>query len=289
MRTIIPYKSLRENSWAEDLTPSQEIRQSCMYVQCMGHYSATTAYGVIGREHLHSYLYLYTNEGSGILSYKGREVKLPTGCSAVLDCDLPHSYYCDPEQNWDFYWIHFSGSCIDGYLSEIIDNWDICHQGSADIFYLIYDESRASDNIIHAIQSSTALIDLCSALLVELKQNQQSRGNTVSPIIKNAIFYLEEHITQELRLDDLCAALDVSKFYLSHLFKEQTGFSPYEYLITLRLSYAKSLLRSTQEPVSVIAEKAEFGGSSYFIQLFRKREQITPLQYRNYFLHLSSV
>ena len=53
MRPLTPYSSLKGNSWAEDFTPSGEIRQKYMYVQCMGHYEATPSYSVISRSNLH--------------------------------------------------------------------------------------------------------------------------------------------------------------------------------------------------------------------------------------------
>ncbi|WP_130838249.1 AraC family transcriptional regulator [Lachnoclostridium sp. Marseille-P6806] len=282
MRTIIPYASLGKDSWAEDLTPSQEIRQLYLYIQCMGRYHASASYGVIGRSHLHSYLCLYTRSGCGKILYQQKEAELPAGCSAILNCDLPHSYYALPGDVWDFFWIHFSGSCIDGYLTEITEHWDICRNTPESLLRELF-HSAGSGDITDAIRSSTLLIRLCSDYLIHLKKTRQGRDHMLSPLVRNALDYLEENFATALSLDELCRALSVSKYYLAHCFKEQTRFSPYEYLITRRLSYAKSLLRSTAQPIGQIASLCGFSSASYFIQTFKKREGMTPGDYRQYF------
>lgn len=287
MRTLTPYSSLKGNSWAEDFTPSGEIRQKYMYVQCMGHYEATPSYSVISRSNLHSHLLLYTKRGKGVIRYQGKEVFLPEKSSVIINGENPHTYYCAPDGEWNFYWIHFSGSCIDGYLSEIDENWDVNDKDIGDVFHQIYDSSRRGDPILQAIESSTQIIDLCSKFLIDLKRHQQKGDQALSPVVRSAVYYLEEHLSGEISLDRVCERLGISKFYLSHLFKEQTGSGVYEYLIALRLSCAKSLLRSTTQPVSEIAARCGFGSSSYFIQVFRKHESMTPLQYRSYFLQRS--
>ena len=54
----------------------------------------------------------------------------------------------------------------------------------------------------------------------------------------------------------------------------------YEYQIELRLSYAKELLKYTDLPVNEIAERCGINQASHFINLFKSREHITPLQFR---------
>ncbi|MBQ9612922.1 MAG: helix-turn-helix domain-containing protein [Lachnospiraceae bacterium] len=288
MQTIIPYSSLDPDSWAEDFTPSQNSRRRYMYIQCMGHYHARPSYGVLKRSNLHSYLFLYTISGCGVIDYLDEEVLLPAGKAAIINCEDVHSYYCVPSQNWDFCWIHFSGSCIDGYLSEIMESWGVVPiPGAEETFRMLF-EKRKQEDLVSGIECSTMLISLCSSFLLALKQEQSNSEQKILPIVRSAIGTLEEKFTEDLSLDALCGELGISKYYLSHIFKEYTGFSPYEYLINVRLSFAKSLLRSTDQTISDISDRCGFSSSSHFIQTFRRREGITPRRYREYFLNLSA-
>jgi AraC-like DNA-binding protein len=287
MKTIKPTGYLSKDSWSEDFTPSEDTRNSCLYVQCIGHYQAGPGYMVSRRHNLHSYLILYTMSGTGILEYMGKKEKLNRGNIALIDCTYDHSYY--PEINtgkddlWNFKWIHFYGNCIDGYLKSITDNFMITEISDCDdLFNQIYNELHKvsySSNIA----CSTLLINLCSQYLINIKKCFQGKEKRISPIVRDAANIIEERFSSELALDDLCKELNISKYYLAHLFKEQIGYSPYEYLLTKRLSFAKSLLRGSDKSVSEISELCGFSKSSYFIQLFKKNEHTTPLQYRKYF------
>ncbi|MCR5031301.1 MAG: helix-turn-helix domain-containing protein [Lachnospiraceae bacterium] len=284
MRTIIPYAYLKEDSWAEDFTPSQELRQKNMYVQCMGHYRSLPGYGVFDRSKLKSYLLLYTSHGTGIVRYMGKEIPLPPGYATLIDCSVPHSYFCAPEEYWDFRWIHFGGTCIEGYLSDYMDNWDIApnEQGTA-FFQGIYEQMQSNEQTSY-ITCSTRLIGLCSDMLVHVLKNSDATSARISPMVNSAIDLFEEEFQSDLDLTYICDKLSVSKYYFLRTFKQQTGFTPNDYLITVRLNHAKALLRSTTMTIEEIALECGFSASTYFIQVFKKREAVTPLHYRKFFL-----
>ncbi len=288
MRTTIPYTYLHTDSWAEDFTPSQEQRQKHMFIQCMGHYRSLPGYGVYDRSKLKSFLLLYTSHGTGIVKYMGREVALPPGYATLIDCSLPHSYYCAPDEKWDFRWIHFSGSCIDGYLSDYMAHWGIAPNPEGTAFFQSIYELVKSGRQTSYITSSTKLITLCSDMLVNVLENSEIGQKGLSPIIVNAIQIFEEEFPSDLNLTSVCEKLSVSKFYFLRTFKEQTGFTPNDYLITVRLNHAKSLLRSTTLSIEDIALDCGFSTSTYFIQVFKKREAVTPLHYRRFFLQESA-
>lgn len=288
MKTIIPYSSLEKESWAEDLSPASDFRQKYMFVQCMGHYLAKPSYAVMRRKNLHSYLLLYTKKGRGLLEYQNHSISLTAGYSALINCDDVHSYYCAPDGEWDFFWTHFSGNCIDGYLSEIMNNWNIDEEDMGDVFTSLYRHAKGN-TVLDAIEASTEIINICSKYLVYLKSTGRRDGKALSPIVQNAILLFEERMMQPLSLDSVCSELHINKYYFSHIFKQQTGISPYNYIILFRLSNAKALLRSTSDSIESISSQCGFGSCSYFIHIFRDQVGMTPLAYRNYFLQLTDT
>jgi len=284
MKTIIPYSYLQSDSWAEDFTPSPEVRQKTMFVQCMGHFRSIPGYGIFNRSKLKSCLLLYTSHGSGIISYKGQTVKLTPGMAALIDCTVPHSYYCAPDEGWDFRWIHFAGSCIDGYITDYMSNWGIAPNPEGTRFFQDIYELMHNNDQVSFISCSSKLISLCSDMLIHLLQSNDNSTRRISPVISSAVALMEEEFQSDLDLTCICKKLSVSKFYFLRIFKQQTGFTPNEYLTTVRLNCAKSLLRSTAMTIESIALDCGFSTSTYFIQVFKKREAVTPLQYRKYFL-----
>lgn len=102
----------------------------------------------------------------------------------------------------------------------------------------------------------------------------------IPPGIREAERYINRHFQEPLLLDDLARQLHVSKYHFIREFSRYVGSSPHEYQIELRLSYAKELLKYTDLPVNEIAERCGINQASHFINLFKSREHITPLQFR---------
>lgn len=289
MRTYLPIACLKENSWAEDFTASQYTKEHFMYVQCMGHFIATSRYILSPRQNLHSFLLLYTVDGKGIVQYQDNTVELSAGYAVLINCTEQHSYRCAPGHTWNVRWVHFSGHSITGYINYITKNWkpvrfEHGEQKMMDLYTCV-----KNPDPVNEIQLSTMLIQLCSDIAVELKAKQTRASETLSPTIKLALAYYEEHFQEKLSLDTLSRELNVSKYHLAHQFKEQIGHSPHEYLTIIRLNYAKSLLRSTSQTINSISEKCGFDTSSYFIQAFKKHEGTTPLKYRTYYRNLENT
>lgn len=102
----------------------------------------------------------------------------------------------------------------------------------------------------------------------------------IPPGIREAERYINRHFQEPLLMDDLARQLHVSKYHFIREFSRYVGSSPHEYQIELRLSYAKELLKYTDLPVNEIAERCGINQASHFINLFKSREHITPLQFR---------
>ncbi len=84
-----------------------------------------------------------------------------------------------------------------------------------------------------------------------------------------------------LNLKDMAEDLFVSTSYLTKIIKEQTGSNFTDYVNTLRLESAKSLLKNTNHSIKDIAEETGFSSQHYFSRIFKKHNDMTPLDYRN--------
>lgn len=78
----------------------------------------------------------------------------------------------------------------------------------------------------------------------------------------------------------LAASLYVSESYLRRIFAEEVGMPPKKYLISMRISHAKQLLRDGGESIGRVAEKSGFSGVYHFCRAFREEVGQTPTQYR---------
>ncbi len=92
--------------------------------------------------------------------------------------------------------------------------------------------------------------------------------------------YIHEHYREDIRLEDIAAAVHVSKSTALQIFRQGIRQAPVAYLIRCRLRHAAGLLRSTEKKISAVAEETGFESSTYFCRKFRELYGVTPKAYR---------
>ena len=85
---------------------------------------------------------------------------------------------------------------------------------------------------------------------------------------------------EKIRRDALAERFYINKFYLTRVFKEQFGQTVTNYLVQLRITQAKRLLRFSDKNVEAIAQECGLNDANYFSRLFKKVEGTTPGEYR---------
>lgn len=95
--------------------------------------------------------------------------------------------------------------------------------------------------------------------------------------------YIRENYFEKVSLDELSEIVNINKYYLIRLFKQQTGLSPIDYLINVRLSQAEKLLTQTSLTISEISDRVGFHSPSHFSKTFKESNHMTPSTYRKKF------
>ncbi len=98
--------------------------------------------------------------------------------------------------------------------------------------------------------------------------------------VEDIIQWIEQHYSEEFRLESLAGELHLSPFYLSRLFNTATGSSITQYITARRIREACLLLQTSSLSISAIGQNVGLSNPSYFNQLFKRATGITPHQYR---------
>lgn len=96
-----------------------------------------------------------------------------------------------------------------------------------------------------------------------------------------AIRYIHRYYSEDLSLDRVASAINISGIYLSQIFKKETGQTFVEYLTTHRIEVSKKLLREDNYKIYEISDKVGFNSNQYFSQVFRKITGESPQDYRD--------
>lgn len=92
---------------------------------------------------------------------------------------------------------------------------------------------------------------------------------------------LSEKVYETVTLEEICAKLNYSKTYLSKLFRQSCGCSIHEYYLRLKMKEAKRLIREGNESLTEISNRLGFSDPHYFSRIFKKKEHMTPKEYRS--------
>lgn len=103
--------------------------------------------------------------------------------------------------------------------------------------------------------------------------------------ILSILSYLNEHLTEDITIEDLSARFFLSRYYLMHTFKEQTGYTVGSYLTTKRLLLAKELI-AAGSPITEVCYSCGFKNYSTFSRAYKKSFGESPRDYRQSLLSL---
>jgi len=132
------------------------------------------------------------------------------------------------------------------------------------------------------------MLMLTTQLLIEISSNPResfidSDSGKDEKLLKvqEVINFLTQHYREQMALTDVAEEVNLSKSYLSHLFKEVTGMTVMECLMGYRLTQAKFFLVTHRSmKVTEIALNNGFESSAHFSRFFKKHTGLSPLQFR---------
>lgn len=255
------------------------ITDNYYYITATGHFICSSEY-LVERSEYPDPIIIYIMRGFLSVESEGDRCKAGEGDIVLLDCQSAHKYYADPET--EFVFLHFSGAnSIEIAKNLIKQNNGPIFSGPLNTRIMV----TMSDTIgklrdgrpIPGVEISRRLYSILCFLT-----SSGEASSEMNETISDAVNYIHEHISQELNVEALAARAYLSPYYFSRLFKKETGFSPMEYVTTVRLNMAKKLLRTTDIPVHNIASRLGYNSCGGFINAFTRKLGVSPGKFRHY-------
>ena len=142
---------------------------------------------------------------------------------------------------------------------------------------------------MQGFQSVTTFLNILNAMananrkrLVTGMYEQELGANSKSRRIAKVCEHIDRNLDKELSLSEVAALVNMSDSAFSHFFKKRTGLSYINYVNNQRIAKACTLLADTTLSASEICYDCGFNNKSNFIRIFRKRKNMTPIEYRKY-------
>lgn len=264
-------------------TPSDFAKINLYHLQEIGELHAQQQH-ISKRADLNSHLFFIVKSGSGVITYEDQIHPIHAGDCVFLDCRKPYAHETSADL-WSLQWLHFSGpNIINIYAKYRERGGQPCFRPQSperfeSIWKMLYDISR-SDDYIRDMRLNEGLTHLMTLLMDESWHPETSAAGTKRQNLQEIKAYLDTHYAEKITLDDLAEQFYINKFYLSRIFKAQYDISINTYLLHLRITKAKQLLRFSNNSLENIGLQCGMGPLNYFSRTFKKVEGINPSEYR---------
>ncbi len=118
------------------------------------------------------------------------------------------------------------------------------------------------------------------ALKMEWESSIKDKSPKLKELIQIAVKYIHNNFERDISLADIAKFVFLSPSYFARAFKEETGVSPINYLLKVRVERAKELIVESNLKISDIALSVGFSNQQRFNEIFKKYTGMTPTQYK---------
>ena len=237
-------------------------------------------------QHSHDFCeILYVAGGAGEAILEGKKFRLAPGDLVVVNPGTLHEERSDAKAPLRLIFLAIRDFAVPGLPAGCLsqEKYRVLSCGEyrykMDI-YLRELLQETSSQIEFYQEISQGLVSALLVLVMRLIRINPEDEAALSQECQKIKEYLDQNFTSPITLDSLLETVYISKHYLSHLFKEQTGVSPIKYLTSKRMEKACELLSETELPVSEVSKAVGYENPLYFSQVFKRIYGISPVKYR---------
>ena len=232
------------------------------------------------------YQLLYIVSGKGHFYFHGEDRVVYAGRMVLIQPRQEQHYEYFGEDKPEVYWVHFTGSDVKNILRSYNIPMDdpIFYSGASSTYSYLFKE------MINELQNcKTGYEDLLTMYLRQIfllvQRTRQEERPTVSTYIQEemefARRYFNEHYNEPISIQEYAESRNMSVCYFQRNFKQIVKHTPMQYLLTIRVNNAASLLETTDYSMAEIAAIVGYEDPLYFSRLFRKIKGVSPRDYRN--------
>lgn len=236
----------------------------------IGGYWYTTQHNLIQRT-CREMILIHCDQGSGSFHIANRQFTVAPGHTFFLPANRPHGYRCHPTQGWSIRWLHFAGDHAARLcrLAGFTEATPLQMLASSNDFIIDFDhtlEAMQPGDQTAAWRAAGQLTCMLMRVIAQQVNQPQPLATPISPAPQS--------------LEEMAQAAGLSRHHFCRKFKQQTGVTPWRFVMDQKLDQARELLLTTSLSIKEIAAKLDFSSPDYFSRSFSKRFSCSPSQYR---------
>ena len=228
---------------------------------------------------------LYVASGKAHFHFDGEEKIVTAGHMVLYHPKEPQKYEYYGKDQTEVYWVHFTGSNVTNILRSygLTDDKKIFYCGSGleyeNLFRtMIYELQMRKENYSEMLEMYLRQIFIM--LQRYFKSSLKADNTRVIEEIDKATAYFNEHYSEEICIEEYAQNNHVSVSWFIRNFKQCTGSTPMQYILSRRIYNAEVLLQEPTYNISEIARIVGYENPLYFSRIFKKAKGLSPSEYR---------
>ncbi len=230
------------------------------------------------------YQLIYVANGCVHFFFDGEEQIVEKGNMVLFLPHDPQFYYVYPKENGEFFWVHFTGSAVEELLEEcgIPKDRRVFWCGISSDIRVMYCQMIRELQMKEPHFEELLQMNLRHLLLLMNRylEGVHDYSTDFHGDIIQALGWFERHWREPISVEDYAARNRMTPYWFRQKFKQFTGASPMQYVISLRITNAMNLMENTDYNIAQIAEAVGYDNPSYFRRLFHKHTGMTPGEYQ---------
>ncbi|MBC8079158.1 MAG: helix-turn-helix transcriptional regulator [Gorillibacterium sp.] len=231
---------------------------------------------------------IYISKGEGLFIIGNNTYKAIHGDILIYNQGVIHEEQSNPNNPLKTYFCGIGSLYIQDMFEGCLvpDNLEpVIHAGSysfqiENYLSTIFEEMK-SQVLGYELVCQNALISLIISVIRILNSQYIAKPSIDSDSLGYKIKeFIDKNYTRNIPLNEIANQLYLSPHYLSHIFKEEIGNSPINYLIQRRIGEAQKLLLNTDLTVQEISQEVGYENANYFSMIFKKVTGKSPSLYR---------
>jgi AraC family transcriptional regulator, arabinose operon regulatory protein len=225
-------------------------------------------------------------DGEGWFEIDGQYQIVRTNEALLIPCNVPHCYGASAHDPWSIHWVHFTGTSSDYYVrlwprdSHTIAVAPETTATAKILFCECYDAFLGSFVLQRMLYVAETLHHLLGHLFFDNRAFSPALRTSQFHSVHKTLDYLRLNLDRRLSLADMAEHARLSTSHFLRLFKDQTGYSPLDYFIHLKVQHACMLLSASEQTIREISLAVGYDDAYYFSRMFKKIVGVSPSEYR---------
>lgn len=232
------------------------------------------------------YQLLYIAAGKGHFFLNGKEEMIDAGHMILYKPREMQRYVYYGTDQTEVYWVHFTGNNVKNILKEyhLFESGQIIQTGNSTEYHQIFRKMIQELQLTRPHYEEYLSLLLRELFLLISRQapvGTSSQNRILQKEVEKAAQYFNEHFAEDLSIEEYAVSKHLSTCWFIRSFKRYNGLTPMQYILNLRITNAKTLLRTTTYSVAEVAAIVGYDNPLYFSRLFKKQTGLPPSEFRN--------